>query len=102
MVESRNHGGEVPGAIAVEAAIGGRGDNSVDLGLALGQSSRTRDLAAVQAAPRRSSAWLVVACVVCDFLMVPVFSVQSGPPHAVGAIIAFGILGCVLAQGCLL
>jgi hypothetical protein len=52
--------------------------------------------------PRISAFWLIVPCLACDFLMVPVFSSLSGPPHVPGAALALGIIGCVLAQGCLL
>ena len=52
-------------------------------------------------APRISAAWLIVPCLVCDFLMMPVFASLNGPPSAVAAV-TFGIVGCVLAQGNLL
>ncbi len=34
--------------------------------------------------------------------MMPVLSSLSGPPRTLGAVLALGIIGCVLAQGCLL
>src|ERR1043165_1175159 len=51
-----------------------------------------------------SAAWLVVPCVACDFLMVPVFSALrgGGPPGEFIAALAFGIVGCVFSQGALL
>jgi hypothetical protein len=53
-------------------------------------------------APWISAAWLIAPCLACDLLMVPVLSSLSGPPRALGAAVAFGIVGCVLAQGNLL
>jgi hypothetical protein len=53
-------------------------------------------------APRISPAWLIVPCLACDFLMVPVFSLINGPPGAWWAVVGLGILGCILAQGTLL
>ena len=47
-------------------------------------------------------AWLAAACLACDFLMVPVFTLIDGPPGAWWVVVALAILGCVLAQGCLL
>ena len=47
-------------------------------------------------------AWLIVPCLACDFLMVPVISSIKGPPSAIHVASAFGIVGCVLAQGSLL
>jgi hypothetical protein len=47
-------------------------------------------------------AWLVVPCLTADALMVPAFATFNGPPTVFGAAIAFGIVGCVLAQGNLL
>ena len=56
------------------------------------------------AARRRASlsAWLIVPCLAADGLMVPVLSSLQGPPRELPAAIAFGIVGCVLAQGCVL
>lgn len=45
-------------------------------------------------------AWLIIACLAADGLMLPVFSSLSGPPHDIGAALTLGIIGCVLAQGC--
>ena len=53
-------------------------------------------------APPISALWLIVPCLACDFLMVPVVSSISGPTHAWVVPLAMGIVGCVLAQGCLL
>ena len=53
-------------------------------------------------APSISAAWLVVLCLACDFLMVPVFSSVEGPQAPLRVIAALGIVGCVLAQGNLL
>jgi hypothetical protein len=53
-------------------------------------------------APRIALAWLFVPCLAADGLMVPVLSSLQGPPRDFAAAIAFGIVGCVLAQGCLL
>jgi hypothetical protein len=52
---------------------------------------------------RIHAAWLVLPCLACDFLMMPVLtSLFSGPPTGWGMAIGMGIVGCVLAQGCLL
>jgi hypothetical protein len=53
-------------------------------------------------APRIAAAWLVVPCLACDFLMVPVLSSVRGPLAPFGMAIFLGIVGCVLAQGNLL
>lgn len=52
--------------------------------------------------PRIHVAWLIVPCLACDFLMVPVVSSFRGPPGDLKIAFAFGIVGCVLAQGNLL
>ena len=54
--------------------------------------------------PRINAAWFIVPCLACDFLMVPAVRLMDGGPgpHEISAAIAFGIVGCVLAQGCLL
>jgi hypothetical protein len=52
--------------------------------------------------PHIAVTWLIASCLVCDFLMVPVMSSLNGPPHAPGMAIGLGLVGCVLAQGCLL
>lgn len=66
------------------------------------RTARFGESAIQQPAPRISAAWLIVPCLACDFLMVPVLSSLHGPPPALSAAIAFGIVGCVLAQGNLL
>ncbi len=55
-------------------------------------------------APGISAVWLIVPCVACDFLMVPTFSLLrgGGPPSDLIAALAFGVVGCVFAQGNLL
>jgi hypothetical protein len=53
-------------------------------------------------APSTGAAWLVVLCLACDFLMVPVFISLDGPQAPIRVIPALGIIGCVLAQGNLL
>jgi hypothetical protein len=53
-------------------------------------------------APRIALAWLFVPCLAADGLMVPVLSSLQGPSRDIAAAFAFGIVGCVLAQGCLL
>jgi len=60
------------------------------------------DLSAAKPVPSIGAAWLIVPCLACNFLMVPVFLTINGPSGAVVAPIALGILGCVLAQGNLL
>ena len=85
----------------MRAAIAG-GDDSADSGLAPLDSSRAPDLSVPKPALRISVAWLVVPCLACDFLMVPVLSSIKGPPSAIHVAIALGIVGCVLAQGNLL
>lgn len=58
--------------------------------------------ASLPPAPRIALGWLFVPCLAADFLMVPVMSSLQGPPRELPAAIALGIVGCVLAQGCLL
>ena len=53
-------------------------------------------------APPISAFWLIVPCLACDFLMVPAIGLLEASPPDVGAPVALGIVGCVLAQGCLL
>lgn len=65
-------------------------------------SGATGDRAVSGPAPRIALAWLIVPCLAADGLMVPVISSLNGPPRELPAAIAFGIVGCVLAQGCLL
>jgi hypothetical protein len=48
------------------------------------------------------AAWLIVPCLACDFLMIPVMSSASGPLGGMGIALGMGIVGCVLAQGSLL
>ena len=60
------------------------------------------DLSPVPHTPRIALAWLIVPCLACDALMMPVLSSLGGPPRALSVAIAFGIVGCVLAQGNLL
>ena len=52
--------------------------------------------------PRINTAWLIIPCLACDLLMVPAISSLNGPPRTLAVAMAFGIVGCVLAQGCLL
>ena len=52
--------------------------------------------------PRIHLAWFILPCLAADGLMMPVVTSLSGPPHDIGAAFALGIIGCVLAQGCLL
>jgi hypothetical protein len=52
--------------------------------------------------PRIHLAWLILPCLAADGLMMPVLTSVSGPPHEVLVALAFGIVCCVLAQGCLL
>jgi hypothetical protein len=52
--------------------------------------------------PRIILAWLIVPCLACDFLMMPAISSLNGPPSVPHVAFVFGIVGCVLAQGCLL
>src|SRR5262245_32695322 len=54
---------------------------------------------------RRGRFWLVlliVACLISDGSMVPVITFMTGPPQGAAAILLAGIVGCVLAQGCVL
>lgn len=55
---------------------------------------------------RLSAPWLgllIVVCLACDFFMVPVLAmVPPGPPKALAFPLLLAIVGCVLAQGCLL
>ena len=52
--------------------------------------------------PRIHAAWLIVPCLAADWLMMPAFMLLNGPPPAFLVIMAFGTVGCVLAQGNLL
>jgi hypothetical protein len=52
--------------------------------------------------PRIHVAWLIVLCLVCNFLMVPAFSSLAAHPGELRAAFTFGIIGCVFAQGNLL
>jgi hypothetical protein len=52
--------------------------------------------------PRIHLAWLILPCLAADGLMMPVLTSLSGPPHEIIVPVALGIIGCVLAQGCLL
>jgi hypothetical protein len=45
---------------------------------------------------------LIVVCVGCDFLMVPILTSVPGPPRIPGFTLLLAIVGCVLAQGNLL
>lgn len=81
---------------------GAGGEQQADSGLAPPESCRTPDLSAAKPAPRIGEALLIVACLACDFLMVPVLALQTLPPGELDIAIALGIVGCVLAQGCLL
>jgi hypothetical protein len=62
------------------------------------------DLSALKPVTRLSAAWLIVNCLACDFLMIPAFSLLRGGsgPNDASAAFAFGIVGCVFAQGNLL
>jgi hypothetical protein len=61
-----------------------------------------KDLPPEQPKPQIHLAWLIVPCLAADGLMVPVFLSVSGPPRVFLVVFALGIIGCVLAQGCLL
>jgi hypothetical protein len=78
------------------------GDDSADPALAPQGSSRVPDLSVLESAPRIAAVWLIVPCLACDFLMMPVLTSLSGPPYEVGMAIGLGIVGCVIAQGNLL
>jgi hypothetical protein len=79
-----------------------QGETAADAGLAPRESRHAPDFSTLHRRPHISAAWLIVPCLACDFLMVPVLSSLEGPPHEAGAAVAFGIVGCVLAQGNLL
>jgi hypothetical protein len=51
---------------------------------------------------RFSAFSIIVTCLACDFLMVPAFTFFYRPPYDLGVPLVLGIVGCVLAQGCLL
>ena len=53
-------------------------------------------------APRISAVWLVVPCLACDFLMMPMLASFNGPPRVLQWALTLGVVGCVLAQGTLL
>ncbi len=64
---------------------------------------KTAGYRVARAEPRPiNAAWLIVPCLACDFLMVPVMASVSGPLGGIGVAIGMGIVGCVLAQGSLL
>jgi hypothetical protein len=65
-------------------------------------SSRDPNVWRLPPQPRIHAAWLIVPCLAADGLMVPVLSLIKLPPHELGAAIALGSVGCVLAQGNLL
>jgi hypothetical protein len=73
-----------------------------DLSVATARGDAPPDFSVLKRKPRIGVAWLIVPCLACDFLMLPVVSSLNGPPTGLGAAIALGIVGCVLAQGCLL
>jgi len=64
------------------------------------------DMPAIASEDRRPVALiglLIVLCLACDFLMVPILAVQGpGRPRIPGFPLFLAIVGCVLAQGCLL
>ncbi len=79
------------------------GDDRTEPARAAQGSIRGPNLSLLQRKPPIHAAWLIVPCLACDGLMVPVFSsLMSGPPGELRAAIALGIVGCVLAQGNLL
>jgi hypothetical protein len=84
----------------MEQRVGTIGDSAV----AALESCGATDLSALNAPPRLSAAWLIVPCLVCDFLMMPAFALLRGGsgPSEMQAAFAFGVAGCVLAQGNLL
>src|SRR5688500_12040209 len=45
---------------------------------------------------------LIALCLACDFLMALVLPKAPGPPRILGVALALSVVGCVLAQGCLL
>lgn len=56
-----------------------------------------------RAEPRQiNAAWLIVPCLACDFLMIPLLSSMNGPQTGIGIAFGMSIVGCVLAQGSLL
>ncbi len=67
-------------------------------------SSCPHDVLVFEPGRRISAAWLIVPCLVCDFLMMPVFALLRGGlgPSDLQAALFFGIVGCVFAQGNLL
>lgn len=65
-------------------------------------SASSTDTPIPQQSPRISPAWLILPCLACDFFMVPVLSTMRGPPSALFLSFAWGIVGCVIAQGNLL
>jgi hypothetical protein len=70
--------------------------------MTIDQALMTKEELAHLPAPRIHLAWLIVPCLAADGLMVPVFLSVSGPPRVFLTAFALGIVGCVLAQGCLL
>src|SRR4029079_3750047 len=86
--------------MTIEQRVGTIGDSAV----AALESCGATDLSALNAPPRISAAWLIVPCLVCDFLMMPAFALLRGGsgPSEMQAAFAFGVAGCVLAQGNLL
>ncbi len=110
MTESANQTGDETASTAVDAPRPGAApadvDHLIDLGLDLGlaprEFKRAPDLSLLKPAPRISAAWLIVPCLACDGLMMPVLTSLNGLPHALGMAIGLSIVGCVLSQGTLL
>ena len=79
------------------------GDDQLEAGRVAQGFSRGPDFTLLQREPRIHLAWLIVPCLAADGLMVPALRLlDGGPPGEFGALFAFGIVGCVLAQGNLL
>src|SRR5262245_47247568 len=83
-------------ARAVDALLSGDvssapGGDALNLGLTLPETKRAADLSLPRPEPRINAAWLIVPCLLCDFLMAPVFSLINGPPGAWWVVVGLGI-----------
>jgi len=84
---------------STKPVAGAASDDLTDAGgVALG-AGRASEFWILPPRPRINAAWLIVPCLACDFLMMPVLTAVS---NGLGMAIALGIVGCVLAQGNLL
>ena len=89
---------------STKPVAGAASDDQTDAGCGALGAGRASEFWILPPRPRINAAWLIVPCLACDGLMVPAISLLDGggPPYEPIAAIAFGSVGCVLAQGNLL